>query len=552
MLFNPPRNSPRLLLAVLLTILSLCFLNQWQKDLPNTQSWKLHPKLPKVKDPRPRFQSFLPHLLEHKPSNSSLELPEGYLLVRIEEINSESERINHLTLSPSDLNKSSIAHSTVLSFLPEYSDLITYAPHSRGIITVGGGSYTPALLVSILMLRRTNCTLPIEVFIPSPSDYDPYSCSTVLAPLNAQCILLPTFHNTTLARYQYKSLALLFSSFENVLFLDADNFPIVDPTPWFDAIPYKETGMITWPDFWANTASPLYYTLSNQTIPSIQSQHASTEAGSILISRSKHNQTLLLAFYYNLFGPGFYYELLAQNGIGGEGDKETWVAAANVLGKSYYQVRERNHALLSGENSKEEDLNEIISMVQYDFIGDWELSYPSVDLQTKKVQTKKEKKKKEKEESKKNVENIPTSRNTPSAKIIFLHCNRVKMNPGEVLQRLDDFHGRQRMWGSRESTIERFGRDIEAEVWEVVIEVACWYGETLVGLGVEERRAVCEELRWFWWGVLGEEELFDRVLEAGRRDRERERERIDGEYREEVEKGVQGKEEGEGEWKPRL
>ncbi|KAJ8062262.1 hypothetical protein OCU04_008810 [Sclerotinia nivalis] len=284
---EPPRNSPRLLLAVLLTILSLCLLHQWKQDLSNTKIWKLHPKSPKIKDPKPRFQSFLPHLLEHQPSNSSLELPEGYLLVRIEEINSESERINHLTLSSSDLNKSFIAHSAVLSLLPEYSDLITYAPHSRGIITVGGGSYTRVLLVSILMLRRTNCTLPIEVFIPSPEDCSPYSCSTVLASLNAQCILLPTFQNANIARYQYKSLVLLFSSFENVLFLNADNFPIVDPKPWFDTIPYKETGMITWPDCWANTASPLYYTLSNQSIPSIQSQHASTETGSILISRSK-------------------------------------------------------------------------------------------------------------------------------------------------------------------------------------------------------------------------------------------------------------------------
>lgn len=363
-----------------------------------------------------------------------------------------------------------------------------------------------------------------------------------------------------------------------MLFLDADNFPIVDPTSWFDSRPFRERGMITWPDFWANTASPLYYSISNQSTPVLQEQHASTEAGSILISRSKHNRTLLLAFYYNLFGPGFYYELLAQNGIGGEGDKETWVAAANALGAGYYQVRERNHALLSVEGVREEDLDEIISMVQFDFVQDFQSSYPS---DTKKSDHKSLEAK------------VPTSRNTQNAQIVFLHANRVKMNPAEVLERLDFFHGRQRMWGSREKTIERFGRDIEAEVWEEVIEVACRWGDVLVdmesygepkeeeneengengendqnendgngengegdnkekeeeeeesglklkkrwygdeGADLEERRKrgkerVCDDLRRFWWKILLEEELEDRVRKAGDEDRKRIEERDEG------------------------
>lgn len=523
MLFNPHRNSPRLVFVAFLALLSLCSLFQWQQDSSNPKSWKLIPKLNEIKDPKARFLSFLPRLLEHKPSNESLELPEGYLLVRIEEINEESERINNLALNDEDINESSIAHSKVLEILPEYDDLITYQKRSRGIITVGGGPYTPALLVSIRMLRRTNCTLPIEVFVPDPSDYNPYSCDVVLRSLNAKCIILPQFENTTIARYQYKSLAFLFTTFEDTLFLDADNFPLIDPTSWFDTAPYKTTGMITWPDFWANTASPLYYTITNQTIPSIQTQHASTEAGSILISRSKHHRTLLLAFYYNLFGPGFYYELLAQNGIGGEGDKETWVAAANALGANYYQVRERNHALLTLEDNREEDLDYVISMVQYDFVKDWELSHTLIPKGDGSSSTELE------------IPQIPTSRNRPGAQPVFLHCNRVKMNPSEVLERLEDFHGRQRMWGSRQKTIQNFGKDLEAQVWEETIEVACKYSETLVDVEEQDRERVCGDLRWFWWRILMEEELSGRVGGAMERDR-RERERV---AQEEV-------------WKPRV
>ncbi|ESZ92341.1 hypothetical protein SBOR_7290 [Sclerotinia borealis F-4128] len=626
MLFNPPRNSPRLMFAVLLTVLSLCFLFQWQQDSENSKSWKPLPNFSEVKDPKARFLSFLPRLLEHSPSNESLELPEGYLLIRIEEINEESERIDHLKLSDEDFNMSSTAHSKVLEILPEYDDLITYNENSRGIITVGGGPYTPALLVSIRMLRRTNCTLPIEVFIPTPTDYDPYTCNTILPSLNAQCIMLPTFENTTItiARYQYKSVALLFTTFEHTLFLDADNFPLVNPTPWFDSAPYSLTGMITWPDFWANTASPLYYLLSNQSIPALQTQHASTEAGAILISRSTHHRTLLLAFYYNLFGPGFYYELLAQNGIGGEGDKETWVAAAQALGASYYQVRERNHALISGE-AGEEDLDRVLSMVQYDFVGDWEANSivadltpdsnpnptPNPDPQSNTNTNTELKQKETQNELEIQTPKPPTSRNTPGAQIVFLHCNRVKMNPAEVLDRLDDFQERGRMWGSRESTVRRFGRDVEKEVWGEVLEVACGYGEGSgdeggegnEGLRVRDeggdenengegegngnenenenegedrdenenknkeserqggdenqnqnpdkntntnktKKEICTELRRFWWGILMQEELEDRIRIAGERDVER-----DADMKRVKEKE---KEKGKGGWISRL
>ncbi|KAF5874902.1 putative alpha mannosyltransferase protein [Botrytis fragariae] len=511
MLFNPPRNSPRLFCLALLSTLCLCFLFQWRRELSSPKtSWKLLPSplSPEisVKDPKPRFESFLSRLLEQKPSNSSLELPDGYVLVRIEEINEESERIDHLTLSQEDLDISTKAHLNVVELLPEYSDLITYAPKTNGLITVGGGSYTPALLVSIRMLRKTNCTLPIEVFIPTHEDYDPYSCS-ILASLNAKCIFLPSFQNVTIDRYQYKSLAFLFSTFESVLFLDADNFPLVDPTTWFSAPVFQEKGMITWPDFWANTASPLFYTLANQSIPAIQSQHASSEAGSILISRNLHSQTLLLAFYYNLFGPGFYYEMLAQKGIGGEGDKETWVAAANVLKKDYWQVRERNHALVSVEQVEkeeedeegnwrktgewvrvgEENLDEVVAMVQFDFIADYEASFPTpppsssssswrLDLKTKKDSN-------DSETEIRDVD-IPTSRNNPDAKIVFLHANRIKLHPAEVLERLDDFHGRGRMWGRKRKRFNvlgeiwkrRFGERLSR--WRVGLEIlCCWRGE---------------------------------------------------------------------------
>ncbi|KAK7679537.1 Golgi alpha-1,2- mannosyltransferase [Cerrena zonata] len=45
--------------------------------------------------------------------------------------------------------------------------------------------------------------------------------------------------------------------------------------------------------------------------------------------------------YYNYYGPDYYYPLLSQ-GAAGEGDKETFIAAAHKLKLPYYQVKEFN------------------------------------------------------------------------------------------------------------------------------------------------------------------------------------------------------------------
>jgi alpha 1,2-mannosyltransferase len=481
MLYNFPRNSPRLLVGVL-AILSLCFIVQWQHS-QRSELWTI-PKVGKVVDQKEVLQSFITRLHEHPPARDSLDLPEGLQILRIEEINEETERIDNLKLSDSDFNASAVAHSTVVELIPEYQDVIQYKKRSQGIVTVGGGAYQPAVLVSIRMLRKTNCTLPVEVFVPDEADYDPYTCDVVFKELNAKCVILPQFENTTIARYQYKSMALLVTSFEDTLFLDADNFPIVDPAPWFNSEPYLSTGLITWPDFWVSTASPVYYRLINQTTPSLL-EHASTEAGSILISRRKHAESLLLAFYYNLNGPGFYYELLSQNGIGGEGDKETWVAAARALNKPYYQVRERNHAMVL-KDGQETSLDDIISMLQYDPVEDWKLQQ----------------------------QDQPTYRNREDATIVFLHCNRLKMNPAEVLEKLTFFQPetRERVWGDKQIAIDKFGFDMEAVIWAEVIDVACRYGDVLTE--VDDKEQVCVDLRRFWWRILMNEEMEDKIRAA--------------------------------------
>jgi alpha 1,2-mannosyltransferase len=417
-----------------------------------------------------KFELFVTRLLDAPPANTTVYDEEGLAIVRIEDVNQDTERRDVATISVDDFSFSQASHMAVVKMLPEFQDVIQYTSGTRGIVTVGGGNYTSSILVALRMLRKRQCDLPMEVFIPSNEPYDAFLCDQVMAELNAKCIHLPTFDSIDISAYQFKIFALIFSSFENVLFLDSDNIPIIDPTELFSSKAYRSTGYVTWPDFWASTASPIFYRLIGKDIPSLLA-HASTESGEILINRRKHARTLLLNAYYTIYGPHFYFPLLAQGSPGGGGDKETWVAAAQALGASYYQVREMNKVITKGDYL---DMGDDIAMVQYDLNTDYAAERRSHAV----------------------------CRNTPDARAIFVHHSRIKLNPQYLQAEIEEkMNGTMRMWGDKQKTIDRFGSDLEAEIWDEILIVACRYARD------DTEKETCAKLRKFWYGIVCEEEL---------------------------------------------
>jgi len=68
---------------------------------------------------------------------------------------------------------------------------------------------------------------PVEVFLSSPRDYEQFICEIVLPALNARCLILSDILGDDVGSFfmiQNKCVAILFSTFEEVLFLDADVF----------------------------------------------------------------------------------------------------------------------------------------------------------------------------------------------------------------------------------------------------------------------------------------------------------------------------------------
>lgn len=215
--------------------------------------------------------------------------------------------------------------------LPRY---IPKKKHSQGIVTVGGGSYFPALMVSLRLLRRTGTALPVDVFLPE-EEYEAEMCEKVLPALNANCRTFSELGGR-ISHYQYKVFAIILSSFDEVLWLDADNFALHDAASLFTSTPFQETGMVAWPDIWQTSISPAYYLIA-QREPTPVSARASTESGQLLVSKTRHWKTLLLAAYYNYYGPEYFYPLLCQGGAGC-GDKETFLPAAEAMGLPFYAV----------------------------------------------------------------------------------------------------------------------------------------------------------------------------------------------------------------------
>ncbi|THC97347.1 hypothetical protein EYZ11_003181 [Aspergillus tanneri] len=159
-----------------------------------------------------------------------------------------------------------------------------YRNGTKGIVSAAGGHYMPTFVVTLRMLRRTGSTLPVELFMRDYQEYEPYVCEVVLPPLNARCIVLSeilpverNYHDTT-EDFQLKSFAILFSSFESILWMDADCIPVHDPAQLLTSKSFTSTGLVTWPDFWTNTASPLYFQISRQPEPPTNARPA-TEAG---------------------------------------------------------------------------------------------------------------------------------------------------------------------------------------------------------------------------------------------------------------------------------
>ncbi|KAH3661605.1 hypothetical protein OGAPHI_006453 [Ogataea philodendri] len=236
------------------------------------------------------------------------------------------------------------------SYLTEKSSLFRnfqdlYSRHfdesSQGIVFVSGKEYYWLTILSIKYIRHElKDPTPIEVFMPFYDKKDHFCNKMALVFPDVSCSYfnnyLPSRTVANMKGYQFKALALLLTKFSNVLYLDSDNIPIEAPATLFKSEKYLKHGMICWPDFWKRSTHPSFYEVSGLGPQSrVIASTPSVESGQMMVNKKTHLETLLLAYYYNLHGPDYFYPLFSQ-GFPGEGDKETFYLASRVTGEGSF------------------------------------------------------------------------------------------------------------------------------------------------------------------------------------------------------------------------
>ena len=207
-------------------------------------------------------------VVEAKP-NCQLGLPPDFQGVPINSF--ENLKINFdyrpdlIKLLPEDVDDLRNAHSRFVARIPELAPQLPFAKGTRGIVTTASDSFMPILVVSLRALQRSRTKLPVEVFMESEAVYEKEVCEVILPTLNARCLVMSEIldavpNRIEVSQYQLKVLSMLFSSFDEMLLLDADNFVMQKPEDLFSTEPFVSKGFVSWPDY--VRLSSIFYHLS--------------------------------------------------------------------------------------------------------------------------------------------------------------------------------------------------------------------------------------------------------------------------------------------------
>ena len=236
---------------------------------------------------------------------------------------------------PLNLQSAGGACERFIQTIPGYPDRY----RGRGIVICGGGvRYFTSAWVCINMLRRLGCLLPIQLWYLGKKEMD-NQMRGLLVPLGVQCIdashVRREFPARILQGWELKPYAILQSSFRDVLLLDADNVPVVDPEFLFDTPQFQSSGAIFWPDYPAGQAprARVIWRSCGVRPP----KEPEFETGQMVVDKRLCWRALCLSMWFNE-NSDFYYQHL-------HGDKETFHLAFRKLRKSYSLVPNPIHSL---------------------------------------------------------------------------------------------------------------------------------------------------------------------------------------------------------------
>lgn len=195
---------------------------------------------------------------------------------------------NHTHISTEDAQASRDSHVQVTKKLLPYPDGLF---SGQGIVMLAGGRYTGFATTGLGMLREVGSKLPVEIWVKDHQEENEEWCKE-LANEGIACRRLSDYMDTKLLEhgYQLKISSIFFSSFEQILFLDADNVPVRNPDGIFKSKAFTNTGVILWPDYWKHTGAPLlpYIVGLSDAASEVLRGDQTAESGQLMWDKKRH------------------------------------------------------------------------------------------------------------------------------------------------------------------------------------------------------------------------------------------------------------------------
>lgn len=228
----------------------------------------------------------------------------------------------NFTLYKNEIKQLRQEWKTFYNSIPEYPE---DKFEGKGIVMCAGKvSYFTCCWISIHVLRKHKCSLPIEVwYVDNELSTEVQSA---LARLNVVCRNVSNYTTETVVKWALKPFSIIHSHFREILFLDADNICIKNPNHLFSMDKYKTFGTVFWPDFWKTEPQNPIWEIINVKPNDLQEQ----ESGQILVDKKRCWKELNLSFYFNQREVPYNQLLL--------GDKDTFRFAWLALNTPFYMI----------------------------------------------------------------------------------------------------------------------------------------------------------------------------------------------------------------------
>lgn len=209
----------------------------------------------------------------------------------------------------------------------------------RGIVIGAGGQrYFTCAWLCVSLLRQLGCDLPVQLWHVGPGEIDPRMID-LIGRLGVECVdtlqvaaVNPSRTLRNLCKpgrrgylHEVKPFALLHCPFREVLYIDADNVPVINPEVLFEWPAYRQHGAVFWPDP-PYPAMPLTEAvwdacgLPPQPGPSF-------ESGQLVMDKARCWPELVLTVWLNDHSDYWFHLVF--------GDKDTFKIAWHKRGRAY-------------------------------------------------------------------------------------------------------------------------------------------------------------------------------------------------------------------------